>query len=94
MGSHHGFNYWIQRADGRIVLGGFRDKEPTCGVDEHDDSAAADEPAARRANRAFLWEHCALPKEVVIEQEWTGIIGWSCDVSSWLVTNSRVATSP
>lgn len=27
-GSNSGFNYWIQREDGRIVLGGFRDKEP------------------------------------------------------------------
>jgi glycine/D-amino acid oxidase-like deaminating enzyme len=27
-GSNNGFNYWIQREDGRIVLGGFRDREP------------------------------------------------------------------
>ena len=29
-GCNSGFNYWIQREDGRIVLGGFRDQEGVC----------------------------------------------------------------
>jgi len=40
-------------------------------------------PRPRQA-RAFLWEHFALPAEVEIEQEWTGIIGWSCDDTPWV----------
>ena len=39
-GSNSGFNYWIQREDGRIVLGGFRDKEPC--VHNHHRRAVAD----------------------------------------------------
>jgi glycine/D-amino acid oxidase-like deaminating enzyme len=84
VGCGAGFVYFIQRRDGRVVLGGFRDREPSCGVDEADDSAAADEPTARAAARAFLWEHFALPAEVEVEQEWTGIIGWSCDDMPWV----------
>ena len=87
MGGQNGFAYWIQREDGRIVLGGFRDREPGCGVDQADDSKEAEDPQARAAIRSFLWDHFDLggaEPPVCIEQEWTGIIGWSCDDMPWV----------
>jgi len=53
-GFSHGddFHYFIQREDGRIVIGGFRDEEPDFGVDTVDDGG--DDPSARAAIRNFL----------------------------------------
>ena len=51
-------------------------------VDDQQDNAAA-----RRAIREFLWEHFEMsngPAEVLIEQEWTGILAWSCDDQPWV----------
>ena len=117
-GHNSGFNYWIQREDGRIVLGGFRDKErANRGVDEMDDSD--DDPLARSVIRTFLRDHFdfadaegpitkgstvagadgpitntstgadvtavdAAAGAFRIEQEWTGILGWSCDDAPWV----------
>ena len=80
-GNNDGFNYWIQRQDGRIVLGGFRDREPGKGVDVVDDEH--DETAARAAIRTFLWEHFEMG-DAAIEQEWSGILAWSCDDAPWV----------
>lgn len=82
-GVSHGddFHYFIQRKDGRIVLGGFRDEEPDFGVDTADDGS--DDPAARTAIRDFLWQHFYMG-DASVEQEWTGIIGWSCDDAPWV----------
>ena len=55
---------------------------------------AADEPTARAYIRRFMPEHYGpdpqqqQPEEeemeIKIEQEWTGIIGWSCDDRPWV----------
>ena len=59
------------------------------GVDEVDDQQ--DNAAARASIRKFLWEHfeMAPPNEgggddIRIEQEWTGILAWSCDDQPWV----------
>ena len=37
----------------------------------------------RAAIRTFLWEHFEMG-DATIEQEWTGILGWSCDDAPWV----------
>lgn len=82
-GCNSGFNYWIQREDGRIVLGGFRDKEGSGdkGVDVVDDEG--EDLTARAAIRSFLWETFDMG-DASVEQEWTGILAWSCDDAPWV----------
>jgi glycine/D-amino acid oxidase-like deaminating enzyme len=59
------------------------------GVDVVDD--LRDDVTARSAIRSFLWEHFEMgaagggeDDDVIIEQEWTGILAWSCDDSPWV----------
>eukprot|EP01052_Picozoa_sp_SAG31_P012687 SAG31_NODE_747_length_12395_cov_129.196405_3_plen_685_part_00 len=85
-----GFNYWIQRSDGRVVLGGFRDKEEVsvrsdgvaCGVDVFDDSTV--DSGVFADMKSFLATTFEGYKFVPVEQEWTGILGWSCDDMPWV----------
>jgi gamma-glutamylputrescine oxidase len=72
-----GYEYWLQRPDGRIVLGGMRWVTPTREEGTDDDTVI--EPAVSRRLRAFLPEHFPALANVRIEHEWTGIMGFTPD---------------
>jgi gamma-glutamylputrescine oxidase len=75
--TNHGYEYCLQRADGRIVLGGMRWRSPSEEWNVENDSQV--EPAVSQGLRAFLPNSFEALRHVQIEQEWTGIMGFSPD---------------
>ena len=69
----HGFDYWHQRPDGRLVAGGFRD------VSLETEFTAEDEitPAVQDALDRFVVEHVGRPLRV--DYRWAGIFGMVFD---------------
>jgi gamma-glutamylputrescine oxidase len=69
----HGFDYWHQRSDGRLVAGGFRD------VSLDTEFTAEDEitPAVQEALDSFVVEHVGRPLRV--DYRWAGIFGMVFD---------------
>lgn len=74
-----GYEYFIQRSDGRIVLGGMRPKSATQEWGVEDDSTI--HPEISKGLREFLPQHFPALKGITIEQEWTGIMGWTPDLN-------------
>jgi gamma-glutamylputrescine oxidase len=69
----HGFDYWHQTPDGRIVAGGFRDVSLQ-------DEFTADEvttPVVQEALEAFV--ESLLGRRVAVEHRWAGIFGMVFD---------------
>ena len=69
----HGFDYWHQAPDGRIVAGGFRDVSLQ-------DEFTADEvttPAVQEALESFV--ESLLGRRVAVEHRWAGIFGMVFD---------------
>ncbi len=69
----HGFDYWHQTADGRVVAGGFRDVSLQ-------DEFTADEvttPVVQEALEAFV--ESLLGRRVGVEHRWAGIFGMVFD---------------
>ncbi|MBD1866738.1 FAD-binding oxidoreductase [Cyanobacteria bacterium FACHB-471] len=75
--TNHGYEYCLQRPDGRIVLGGMRWRSPTHEWNIEDDRQI--EPAVSEGLRTFLPDHFEALRNVQIGQEWTGIMGFSPD---------------
>jgi glycine/D-amino acid oxidase-like deaminating enzyme len=76
----YGYLYMIQRPNGRLVLGGCRNKHPKGESPMIDDSQL--EPIVSKALRDFLRTNFPEAKEgndVVVEHEWTGIMGFTPD---------------
>ena len=70
----HGYDYWRQCPDGRIVLGGWRNLDP-------DTEVGCDEvlhPDIKGNMEAFLRRFEAL-QNITIENRWSGIMGFSYD---------------
>jgi glycine/D-amino acid oxidase-like deaminating enzyme len=69
----HGFDYWHQRPDGRILAGGFRDSEL------HTEFTAVEEttPGIQRALDAFVEGLAGRPLRVT--HRWAGIFGFVPD---------------
>jgi gamma-glutamylputrescine oxidase len=65
----HGFDYWHQRADGRLLLGGFRDVDMTTEFTDREETT----PAIQSALEAFAAELAGRP--VAITHRWAGIFG-------------------
>jgi gamma-glutamylputrescine oxidase len=72
--ARHGFDYWQQLPDGRLLLGGFRD---TSILDELTDVEETT-PAIQAALEAYL--HQLAGGEVRIERRWAGIFGLTQDL--------------
>jgi gamma-glutamylputrescine oxidase len=70
----HGFDYWHQRADGRLLLGGFRDVTMTT---EFTDVEETTEPIQRALER-FAADLADGPIEVT--HRWAGIFGFVPDL--------------
>jgi len=77
LSTNYGYEYFMQRPDNRIVLGGMRWKTPTMEVNNDDDATMVPEVSA--GLRAFLPEHFTDLRDVKVEQEWIGIMGFSKD---------------
>lgn len=73
------FEYCIQRPDGRIFIGGRRWASPT-GEENNDDDTVVN-PVVSQGLKGFLAEHFPDLRNVKVEQEWTGIMGFSKDTN-------------
>jgi gamma-glutamylputrescine oxidase len=69
----HGFDYWHQRPDGRIVAGGFRD----VSLDTEFTADEVTTPVVQRALERFVEEHVGRPLRV--DYRWAGIFGMVFD---------------
>jgi glycine/D-amino acid oxidase-like deaminating enzyme len=71
--ARHGYDYWQQTAEGRLVAGGFRDKAP-----DHEYTAEeTTTPLIQRYLEQFVVE--LLGEEPRIEHRWAGIFGTTAD---------------
>jgi gamma-glutamylputrescine oxidase len=70
----HGFDYWRQKSDGRIVLGGWRNLDPDAEVGY----AETLHPSIQESMTRFLQGFKGL-EAVEIESRWSGIMGFSRD---------------
>jgi gamma-glutamylputrescine oxidase len=69
----HGFDYWHQRLDGRIVAGGFRD----VSLDTEFTADEVTTPVVQAALERFVEEHVGRP--VRVDYRWAGIFGMVFD---------------
>jgi glycine/D-amino acid oxidase-like deaminating enzyme len=69
----HGFDYWHQRPDGRIVAGGFRD----VSLDTEFTDEEVTTPVVQGALERFVEEHVGRPLR--IDYRWAGIFGMVFD---------------
>ena len=69
----HGFDYWHQRLDGRIVAGGFRD----VSLDTEFTTDEVTTPVVQHALGRFVEEHVGRPLR--IDYRWAGIFGMVFD---------------
>jgi gamma-glutamylputrescine oxidase len=79
----HGFDYWHQRPDGRIVAGGFRD----VSLDTEFTAEEVTTPVVQDALERFVEEHVGRPLRV--DYRWAGIFGMVFD---FLPVVGRVAS--
>ena len=70
--AHRGYRYWRQRADGCLLVGGWRDT----AVDEEVGEDERTTPRIQQQLERFLREHCADAK---VTHRWAGTMGFSHD---------------
>jgi glycine/D-amino acid oxidase-like deaminating enzyme len=77
MSTNYGYEYWSQRADGAIVLGGGR-----WATADRDEGYYAEEvnPAIQSALERFLTDTFASLRGIKVARRWSGIMGFSRDV--------------
>jgi glycine/D-amino acid oxidase-like deaminating enzyme len=69
----HGFDYWHQRLDGRIVAGGFRD----VSLDTEFTAEEVTTPVVQAALERFVEEHVG--RRLRVDYRWAGIFGMVFD---------------
>ena len=69
----HGFDYWHQTTDGRLIAGGFRDQS----LDTEFTAVEETTPVVQEALDAFVVE--LLGREVSVDYRWAGIFGLVLD---------------
>lgn len=77
--ANFGYEYWRQLPDSRIVLGGQRWRSPTQESNCADDGVL--HPAVSAGLREFLPRHFPALRNVPVEREWTGIMGFTPDLN-------------
>jgi len=70
--ANRGYRYWRQRADGSLLVGGWRDS----AVDEEVGEDERTTPRIQQQLERFLREHCADAK---VTHRWAGTMGFSHD---------------
>lgn len=86
--AHWGYQYWRQLADGRLLIGGWRDLDLD-GEVGYDDRPTARIQAGIEAGLAEL-----APEGVAIERRWAGIMGFARDgrpLVGWLDAQHHLA---
>ena len=73
LSTNFGYEYWMQRPDGRVVLGGMRWLTPTQEVGTDDDTVV--EPEVGAALRAFLPKH--FPELAGVPSSASGRASWA-----------------
>ena len=77
LSANYGYEYFMQRPDGRIILGGMRDLSPTkCENSDNQESTNADISCALRA---YLPKHFLGLAGVEVEKEWIGVLAFTPD---------------
>jgi len=71
--ARHGFDYWQQLPDGRIVLGGFRDHSIMDELTDREELT----PTIQSSLESFLQELAG--REVEVTHRWAGIFGLTQD---------------
>ena len=71
--ARHGFEYWQQLPDGRMVLGGFRDVSILDELTDVEETT----PAIQASLESFL--HELIGREVAVTHRWAGIFGLTQD---------------
>jgi gamma-glutamylputrescine oxidase len=70
--ANRGYRYWRQRADGRLLVGGWRDTAANEEVGEGEGTT----PRIQEQLESFLREHCP---EAKVTHRWAGTMGFSHD---------------
>jgi glycine/D-amino acid oxidase-like deaminating enzyme len=70
--ANRGYRYWRQRADGSLLVGGWRDS----GVDEEVGEDEQTTPRIQEQLVGFVRQHCA---EAEVTHRWAGTMGFSHD---------------
>ena len=77
MCANQGFEYFMQRPDGRLILGGMRNlaegAEWNCKDEENPTAIVSS------SLRSYFQTHFPTLTDVVVEQEWIGVLGFSKD---------------
>lgn len=77
IGANYGFDYFSPREDGRIVFGGGRWNAEGMELGVYDDSTT--NAKVSQHLHTFLPKHWASLKNAKVDQEWSGIMGFSRD---------------
>ena len=86
--AHWGYRYWRQLADGRLLIGGWRDLDPDAEVGYEDRPT----PTIQEAIERGLTE--LVPEGATIERRWAGTMGFSRDgrpLVGWLDPEHHLA---
>jgi glycine/D-amino acid oxidase-like deaminating enzyme len=70
--ANRGYRYWRQRADGSLLVGGWRD----IAADEEIGEEERTTPRIQQQLEGFLREHCA---DATVTHRWAGTMGFSHD---------------
>ena len=86
--AHWGYRYWRQTADGRLLIGGWRDLDP-------DGEVGTDDKVTDRIQRGIESGLAELvPEGVAIERRWAGTMGFARDgrpLCGWLDAEHHLA---
>jgi glycine/D-amino acid oxidase-like deaminating enzyme len=86
--AHWGYQYWRQLADGRLLIGGWRDTDIDAEVGYEERVTGAVQGAIERGLAELV------PEGVAIEHRWAGVMGFARDgrpVVGWLDPEHHVA---
>jgi glycine/D-amino acid oxidase-like deaminating enzyme len=86
--ARHGYDYWQQLPDGRIVLGGFRDHSIMDELTDREELT----PTIQSSLETFLHELAG--REVEVTHRWAGIFGLTQDALPLVGPVPRLETSP
>jgi glycine/D-amino acid oxidase-like deaminating enzyme len=77
LSANYGYDYFMQRPDGRILLGGMRDISPTKEENSTNEEDFNNDISLRM--RSYLALHFQDLQNVEVEREWIGILGFTPD---------------
>jgi len=86
--AHWGYQYWRQLADGRLLIGGWRDTDPDAEVGYDDGPTDAIQTRIEQGLRDLV------PEGIPIERRWAGTMGFARDgrpLVGWLDPEHHVA---